>query len=368
MKQLSSNVNRIPVNTWRRLRVNNADLVLYGPDPALDIETPDIRSASGQIELRKTLDGLTFSEDATDFFATGEIQSFIDTHRNRCHYIRIPKNHSEEEPMLFEFRLHGENPVLMDDIVVEAEAGSSGTLLLKYTSPNGEPVHHCGRTRIFLHPNADIKLIKVQMLGSEATHTDVVGGIVHEGAHLQVILAEIGAARPISSCNLVLAGEESSAHLDVLYLGDGARSLDISCRVEHRGRKSLSHIRAKGILLGQSKKVLRDTLDFISGASGSKGREEESVLMLDPGVCNISVPLLLCGEDDVEGEHAASSGRPDDKMMFYLMSRGINELEAKKLLAEAAFSSVIETIPDETLRGEILGALRESIMRGGKGN
>jgi len=172
--------------------------------------------------------------------------------------------------------------------------------------------------------------------------------------------------RPLSSCNILLEGEGAAAGLEVVYLGDGERSLDMSYRVEHRGRKTISGIRAKGILMDRSRKVFRDTLDFVSGASGSKGREEESVLMLGRDVRNVSVPLLLCGEDDVEGEHAATSGRPDDKILFYLMSRGLSELEAKKLLAEAAVSSIVEKIPDESVREEILGKLRSSIERGGQ--
>jgi len=82
---------------------------------------------------------------------------------------------------------------------------------------------------------------------------------------------------------------------------------------------------------------------------------------MDPGVLNLSVPVLLCAEDDVEGEHAASSGRPDDNMMFYMMSRGLSEQEAKKMLVEAAFSAILSKVPDMSLQNEILGLLKKSI-------
>jgi Fe-S cluster assembly protein SufD len=291
---------------------------------------------------------------------------FIDESKNCRYLIRIPRGHTEKEPIIFTLRLDAENPILVDDIVIEAEEDSSATVIVKYTSDGGVPAQHCGRTRVLAHQGASVKLVKVQMLQDGATHADVIGGFAGEGARLNVILAELGAMRPLSSCNLILDGEGAAAGLDVVYLGDGERSLDMSYRVEHRGRKSVSNICAKGILLERSRKVLRDTLDFISGASGSKGREEESVLMLSPEVRNVSVPLLLCGEDDVEGEHAASSGRPDHRILFYLMSRGIGELEAKKLLAQAAVSSIVEKIPDAPVRDEILDILSKSIERGGQ--
>ena len=63
-----------------------------------------------------------------------------------------------------------------------------------------------------------------------------------------------------------------------------------------------------------------------------------------------SIPALLCDEDDVEGEHAASAGQIDENRLFYLMSRGLDEREAKKLIIEASFRPVIEKIPLENLR------------------
>jgi len=363
MSQFEATLDRMPVPTWRWLHVNDAGVFLQGTDG--EASGADIRT-SGRVIIREDFSGLKPSEDAAAFFLPAGMGAFIAENANRRHFIRIPRGYSEPEPILLTLRLDDENPVLVDDIVIEAEEGASVTVILKYTSESGTPARHCGRTRVIVRPNAAVKLVKVQMLDGEAAHTDTIGGFVEAGARLNVILAELGAARPLSSCNLILAGEGAAAGLDVIYLGDGKRALDLSYRVEHRGRKTVSGIRAKGILMEQSRKVFRDTLDFKSGASGSKGREEESVLLLSPKVQNVSVPLLLCGEDDVEGEHAASSGRPDEKVLFYLMSRGIGELEAKKLLAEAAVSSIVEQIPDASVRDELLAAVERSIEKGGQ--
>lgn len=364
MKQLSSNIKRMPVNTWNWLGVNNKDITLYAAEKA---GTAKVSGSSGPVQV-SALEH-SFEEfrprDAEGFFTNEEVNSFINENKNKCRYFKIPKGHIESSPVILSYHM-GESSVLTDDTVIEAEEGSSGTFILKYTSEEGSGARHCGRIRIFAGENSTVKVITAQLLDGKAAHTDIISGIAEKGAHIHVISAEIGSADTVSSCNLVLKGDESGAALDILYLGDGTRSLDISTRVEHRGKKSLSKIRANGVMLNESKKILRDTIDFISGASGSKGREEENVLMLDPGVINISVPILLCGEDDVEGEHAATSGRPDDNLMFYLMNRGFSEKEAEKLLAEAAFSSVLEAVPDRRTQAEIIEALQKSILKEGK--
>jgi hypothetical protein len=297
MKQLSENIKRMPVDTWNRLDVNRSEIKLYSHDDTNDI---NVRNTDSEYRhnIEHNFNEFNLNKKNDDFFLNDEVRKFIDENRNHCRYFRIPKNHSENKPVTIEFHVKNDSS-LIDDIIIEAEEGSSSTFIIKYTSDKGENIHHSGRVRIFADKNSDVKIIRAQLMDKETTHNDVISGIGEDGAHIHVILAEMGAAKAVSSCNIVLNGKGSSANLDILYMGDGTRVVDISSRVEHRGKKTLSNMRIRGVLSGQSRKILRDTIDFISGSGGSKGREEENVLMMDPGVLNLSVPVLLCAEDDV---------------------------------------------------------------------
>lgn len=356
MRQLSEKINRMPVDTWNRLGVNNSEITLYSADDTTD----KVEGSRHMHNFEHNFNEFNFNKKIDDFFLNDEVRKFINENKNYCRYFKIMQNYSEDNPVTIEFHIKEDSP-LIDDIIIEAEEGSRGTFIIKYVSEKGQNVHHSGRIRIFAGKNSNLKIIKAQLMDSQATHNDSISIIEEDGAHTHVILVEMGAAKALSSCNIVLKGEKSSTNLDILYMTDGTRVADISPRVEHRGKNSLSNIRARGVMLGQSRKVLRDTLDFISGCGGSKGREEETVLMMDPDVLNLSVPVLLCAEDDVEGEHASSSGRPDDKLMFYMMSRGLTEQESKKMLAEAAFSDILNSIPNMSLQDEILKVLEKSI-------
>ena len=64
--------------------------------------------------------------------------------------------------------------------------------------------------------------------------------------------------------------------------------------------------------------------------------------------------MLLCTEDDVEGQHSTSSGKADEKELFYIMSRGLSHKEAIKLIVKAKFYSLIEKISEEELRQEVI--------------
>lgn len=70
------------------------------------------------------------------------------------------------------------------------------------------------------------------------------------------------------------------------------------------------------------------------GSSKSEGNEGEFAILLDKTVKADSIPTLFCDEDDVIGAHSASIGKVDESKLFYLMSRGLTESRAKKLIVE----------------------------------
>ena len=71
---------------------------------------------------------------------------------------------------------------------------------------------------------------------------------------------------------------------------------------------------ADGVLQGGAKKIYRGTIDFKNGSAGAVGDEKETVLLLSDDVVNQTIPLILCSEEDVQGNHGASIGKLDDEL------------------------------------------------------
>ena len=110
-------------------------------------------------------------------------------------------------------------------------------------------------------------------------------------------------------------------------------------------------------------KIFRGTIDFKRGASDSVGNEKETVLMLGDDVTNRTVPLILCAEENVVGNHGASIGQLDDETLFYFESRGIGRDVAEKLLARASIERVARLIGDEEAEGAVMNLLDEELGR-----
>lgn len=155
--------------------------------------------------------------------------------------------------------------------------------------------------------------------------------------------------------------DESDFKSQTMYLGSENQLFDFSYWVPTQGIKTNTDILTTGALMGTSRKYFRGTIDFLRGGKKAVGNEEDTCLLLNKGVHSISVPLLLCKEDDVVGNHAASSGQVDPDMLFYLMSRGLSENGARLVIVESNIRPVIDQLGDETLANKALRAVREKM-------
>ena len=133
---------------------------------------------------------------------------------------------------------------------------------------------------------------------------------------------------------------------------------DFNYLLRHHGPRTKCELRANGVLMDECSKTLRGTIDLIRGCKGAEGSESETVLLIDEGVRNKTVPVILCNEDDVAGNHVATIGHIDEKQLFYLASRCLSQEEAEAMFA----SAIVEQAALDAGSSEI----RESVIRLGE--
>lgn len=145
---------------------------------------------------------------------------------------------------------------------------------------------------------------------------------------------------------LCASRDGSSLKADIGYLGRKEQIIDLNLAVDQFGKKTESEINASGALKDSARKIFRGTIDFKKGSAGSVGNEQETVLMLGDDVSNKTVPLILCAEENVVGNHGATIGSLDDETLFYFESRGIGKETAEDILARAALERLARAAGD----------------------
>lgn len=331
MQETLNRVNELPVPTWNRLGVNSAVFPLMeagGKRQALPPEFAEIKTGMGH--------------EAADFAAG---------HCTDYHLIEVPEGAGQQLIALpYEFK---HNKSVADVTLIHAKPGSRVTILQSYVSGDDTPAFHTGLTKILVDEGAEVKLVQVQLLSDQSRHYSDVGVKLGDRAKVELVQTELGGGAAFTGAFALLAGYQSSFISDTIYFGDEKRRIDLNYVARHTGKKTVSQMNAAGALLGESDKVYRGTIDFRNGARRAVGHEAENTLLFSPGARNRTVPLILCDEEDVEGQHAATIGKINAAVLFYLQSRGLTEAQAKQLEIEAQFNPTIAKIPDEGLQSKI---------------
>ena len=184
---------------------------------------------------------------------------------------------------------------------------------------------------------------------------------VETNAQLELTVVDLAESDSASEIIIDLEGDDSKVDIAAVYFGGASNKLDLNYVVHQKGKRTEANMFVSGALSDSCDKIFRGTLDFVRGSKGSVGREREDVIVLSDTVRNRSVPLMLSAEDEVDGHHAVSVGRIDEEKLFYLMSRGLDRVEAEKLIVEAMFNPVLARLEDTTLRDEIHEAIQRRL-------
>lgn len=194
----------------------------------------------------------------------------------------------------------------------------------------------------------------IQLTGDGGENVNTVRVTCGEQARFEWYRVILGGGPVYDQCTAELAGDGSSFTAEIGYRLSGENLLDMNVEAIHLGRRTKSAISASGVMSGESRKILRGTIDLRKGCKGSEGNEMEEVLLLDPRVRNRSVPVILCAEEDVVGNHGASIGRLDEGLSYYLQTRGMTPEEVERMMARARLEAVIRKIPEEAVRNRLL--------------
>ena len=237
---------------------------------------------------------------------------------------------------------------------VVAGAQSSLDLTIALDSPAAGSGVVSSLLRVVAGEYAHVDVTCVQTLDDSWTALDNSGFFLDEGARVDVQHTVLGAGASYTGLAGELYGDTAKMTVDTDYLGAREQKRDFNYSLRHLGRKTESNMDANGVLTGTSKKVLRGTIDLVHGCKGSEGSERETVLLANKGVDNKTVPVILCDEDDVAGNHGATIGHVRDEQLFYLACRGLDEQAAESLFVRAKLEDAALTCDDERIRAGVI--------------
>ncbi len=327
-------INSLPAPTWNRLKINDAVVTL--PD--------DIRTGVASVEHFPGI--VCFDADFPSDIPTG-MGKDIDAVFRIASTKGFGINSEPSAPLKLEYK---ETDTVCSEYF-EVEDGVSLNVIQTFCL--SEPGNLLDRIVFRIKRHAKVTLTQVFCGEASSETLSAVGSFVEEGACFNVIQVFLN-GRNYSGLQSELTGDGSSFSADCAYNVGTDEILDINYNIIHFGKKSNCDIKTAGTLYGNAEKIFRGTIDFRRGSSGSTGSELEDVMLLSDDVINKTIPIILCKEEDVEGNHGATIGEIPEELLFYLMSRGLSAEEISEMLARARLERVIHLIPDKHTQCSLL--------------
>lgn len=342
-------INETPVRTSRNFGVNNIKLENinmpnnfgYFSNVDIAIESVKDKVTFNNVEYKKLTYGL------------GEVLENQVKEKCNCS-LKIDVSSILNKEILVEFGFNESNRNLAENIEIYATQKTKSTIILKYKSDDEEPYYHNGILRVIADENTEVNVILVNVLGARATNFLSIENELRNNSKITYTIIDFGGKISCTNYYSNVLGKETTTELNTIYLGKDNQLFDLNYIDELKGEKSVAKIEVQGALQDEAVKHFKGTIDFKKGSKKSSGSENEACMLLSDKAKSIALPMLLCSEEDVVGEHSTSSGKVGDKELFYIMSRGFKLKEARKLLVHAKFNSIIEKIKKDELKTEIL--------------
>lgn len=347
-------LNETPVRTARNFRINNMKLEnIEVPEVITSFENVTIIGDTSKINIEQNADNTNtdlvygLSEELTNQAKHGANQK-IKLNINNT------QNKKEKTEAEIDFKFDDENAALIDNIEITANENTKSTVIIKYTSNQENESYHNGIIKAKAEKNAELNIILVNLMNTKSNNFLAIENEFEENAKINYTIVDFGGKHSITNYYSNLLGDNCDNQLNTIYLGKENQVFDLNYIGELRGKKSNIDIEVQGALKDTSKKHFKGTIDFKKGCKKATGNENEACMLLSDTAKSIALPMLLCSEEEVEGNHSSSAGKIGEKELFYIMSRGFELKEAMKLMVRARFNQILEKIENDELREEIL--------------
>ncbi|MCX7654485.1 MAG: SufD family Fe-S cluster assembly protein [Fervidobacterium sp.] len=160
---------------------------------------------------------------------------------------------------------------------------------------------------------------------------------------------------------IMLSGEEAYAEVRPYYLANKKNIIDILYLMRFYAPKTYGVVDSKGVLGDESKVVFRGIMDILSGSKEVEAHQSNHSILISQKAKVEAIPSLMVDENDVVASHAASSSPIDESMLFYLMTRGIPESDARKMIVRGVFESFKQELTKYGLEGVVERALNSVV-------
>ena len=263
-------------------------------------------------------------------------------------FVYVPPGVSVEIPLQSYFRLNAPGAGQFEHTLIIVDEGAYLHFIEGCSAPKYNVANlHAGCVELFVGKNAKLRYSTIENWSKNMYNLNTKRALVEEGGTIEWVSGSFGSHVSYLYPMSVLNGEGARAEFTGITFAGKGQNLDTGTKVVHNAPKTTSYVNTKSISKDGGISTFRSSVVVKPQAKQSKSAVSCQSLMLDVISRSDTIPAMDIRTKDADVGHEARIGRISDEAVFYLMSRGISEEEARAMIVSGFADNVSKELPLE---------------------
>lgn len=263
-------------------------------------------------------------------------------------FVYVPKGVKLDIPLQSYFRFNAKGAGQFEHTLIIVEEGGYCHFIEGCSAPKYNVANiHAGCVELYVRKNATLRYSTIENWSKNMYNLNSKRAIVEEGGKIEWVSGSFGSHISYLYPMSVLNGEGARAEFTGVTFAGNGQNLDTGTKVLHNAKNTYSYINTRSISKDGGINTFRSSVHMTPNASGSKSAVSCESLMVDSISRSDTIPAMDVRVSDADVGHEARIGRISDDTVFYLMSRGLSEEDAKALIVRGFADNVSKELPLE---------------------
>ena len=263
-------------------------------------------------------------------------------------FIYVPKGVKVKMPLQSYFRLIAPEAGQFEHTLIIVDEGADLHFIEGCSAPKYQKnALHAGAVELFVRKGARLRYSTIENWSRNMYNLNSKRAIVEDDGVVEWISGSFGSRVSMLYPMSILKGDRSRCEFTGVTFASAGQYLDTGCKIIHQGKNTSSTVHSKSISKNGGTAFYRGLLKVLPEATGTRSTVECESLMLDNESTSDTIPIIDINNDSVDIGHEAKIGRISDEAIFYLMSRGISEDEAKAMIVRGFVEPISKELPLE---------------------
>ena len=263
-------------------------------------------------------------------------------------FVYVPKGVKVDVPLQSYFRLNSPESGQFEHTLIIVEDGASLHFIEGCSAPKYNKVNlHAGCVELFVGDNAYLRYSTIENWSKNMLNLNTKKALVGQNSEMIWVSGSFGSRISMLYPMSILNGKGAKTEFTGISFAGKGQNLDNGFKAVHNAPNTSSVVNAKSISKNGGKCTYRSMIRIGKNAKGSKASVSCESLMLDDISISDTIPVNDIKTDEVEFSHEAKIGKISDKTIFYLMSRGLSEEDAKSMIVRGFAYPVSKELPVE---------------------